>query len=107
MSFVIGCDIGSLSLDDIFRLVSGIDVDGNIYIRLYSDENHPAYIFDLDCNSTATALDILRGALVTNDEGEYALNITTQEGDDWILATGAWRDRGVWEDDKLWHDNPV
>ena len=38
MSLVVGCDTGNLSLDDIFRLVSGIDVDGNTYIRVCDDE---------------------------------------------------------------------
>jgi len=106
MSLVVGCDTGSLGLDDIFRLISGIDVDGNIYIRLV-DGNAPAYVFDLGCTDSYTALDILRSALVLNDDGEFALNTTTQEGDDWILATGVWRGRGIWEDDKLWHDGPV
>ena len=76
MSLVIGCDTGSLGLDDIFRLISGIDVDGNIYIRLV-DGNAPAYVFDLECTNSATALDILRSALVLNADGEYALNVSS------------------------------
>ena len=76
MSLVIGCDTGNLSLDDIFRLISGIDVDGNIYIRV-CDGNAPAYIFDIACNDFGvSALDILRSALAVNDDGEYCLNVS-------------------------------
>jgi len=79
MSIVIECDSGDLSLDDIFRLVTAIDADGNVYIRVYDDGTDPDTLSDLvDCDSGAIRmLDILRGALVTNDEGEYALNVTS------------------------------
>ena len=79
MSLVVACDTGNLELDDIFRLVSGVDVDGNIYIRIYDDGTDPDDLSDLiDCESgDMTMLDILRGALVTNDDGEYALNIVS------------------------------
>ena len=105
MSLVVACDTASLELDDIFRLISGIDVDGNFYIRVVNDETSP--VFDLTCRNTASALDILRGALTTNEDGEYALNVTFLEGDDWILATGRWRDEGVWQADKLWISTPI
>lgn len=76
MSIVVDCDTGGLGLDDIFRLISGIDVDGNIYIRVYNDGTDPDTLTDLaDCLTAVTMLDILRGALVTNDDGEYALNV--------------------------------
>jgi hypothetical protein len=77
MSLVIDCDIQSLSLDDIFRMVSATDADGNYYIRLYNDGTDPDTLSDLiDCQSgDVSILDILRGALVTNDDGEYALNV--------------------------------
>ena len=79
MSLVVACDTANLELDDIFRLVSGVDVDGNIYIRIYDDGTDPDTLSDLiDCESgDMTVLDILRGALVTNDDGEYALNIVS------------------------------
>ena len=75
MSLVVDCDTGGLGLDDIFRLVSGIDASGNIYIRVYNDGTDPDTLTDLaDCENSATMLDILRGALVIQD-GEYALNV--------------------------------
>lgn len=79
MSIILTCDSGDLSLDDIFRLVTAVDAEGNIYIRVYDDGTDPDTLDDLiDCdNSSVTMLDILRGALVTNDDGEYALNIAT------------------------------
>jgi len=76
MSLVVTCDIGNLGLDDIFRLISGVDADGNFYIRVYNDGTDPDTLDDLaDCITAASMLDILRGALVTNDDGEYALNV--------------------------------
>ena len=79
MSLVIGCDTASLELVDIIRLVSGVDATGNIYLRIYDDGTDPDTLSDLiDCESgDMTVLDILRGALVTNDDGEYALNIVS------------------------------
>lgn len=79
MSLVITCEIGNLGLDDIFRLVSGVDVDGNVYIRVYDDGTDPDTLSDLvDCESgDISMLDILRGALVTNLDGEYALNVAS------------------------------
>ena len=79
MSLVQGCDTASLELVDIIRLVSGIDATGNIYLRIYDDGTDPDTLSDLiDCESgDMTVLDILRGALVTNDDGEYALNIVS------------------------------
>jgi hypothetical protein len=74
MSLVVDCDTGGLSLDDIFRMVSGIDVDGNIYIRVYNDGTDPATLSEFDCITAVSMLDILRGALVIQD-GEYALNV--------------------------------
>ena len=79
MSIVVGCDTANLELDDIFRLVSGVDATGNIYIRIYDDGTDPDDLSDLvTCqNGDITMLDILRGALVTNLDGEYALNIVS------------------------------
>jgi len=79
MSIVIGCDTASLELDDIFRLVTAISATGDIYIRIYDDGTDPDDLSDLiDCESgDMTMLDILRGALVTNDDGEYAINIVS------------------------------
>lgn len=79
MSIVVECDTGSLSLDDIFRLVTAVDVDGNIYIRVYDDGTDPDDLDDLvECDSGAIRmLDIFRGALVTNLDGEYALNVVS------------------------------
>ena len=75
MSIVINCDTGTLTLDDIFRLVAAVDADGNIYLRVYDDETAPTGDL-VDCESgDITVLDIFRGALVTNDDGDYALNI--------------------------------
>jgi len=77
MSIVIDCDISSLSLDDIFRMVSTVDADGNTYIRIFNDGTAEGDLNDLvTCqNGDITILDIFRGALVTNADGEYALNI--------------------------------
>jgi len=77
MSLVTECNSGDLSIDDIFRLVAGVDVDGNIYIRIYDDGTDPDTLSDLvECqNGNISMLNILRGALVTNDDGEYALNV--------------------------------
>ena len=78
MSIVITCDLGDLSLDDIFRLVTAVDAEGNVYIRVYDDGTDPDTLEDLaGCADGIRMLDILRGALVTNDEGEYALNVAT------------------------------
>ena len=79
MSLVVACDTGNLELDDIFRLVTAVDAEGNIYLRIYDDGTDPDDLSDLiDCESgDMTMLDILRGALVTNDDGEYALNIVS------------------------------
>jgi hypothetical protein len=77
MSLVIDCDISSLSLDDIFRMVSAVDADGNYYIRIFNDDTDPADLNDLvTCqNGDISMLDIFRGALVYNADGEFALNI--------------------------------
>ena len=78
MSIVINCDIGDLSLDDIFRLVTAVDAEGNAYIRVYDDGTDPDTLEDLaGCADGIEMLDILRGALVTNDDGEYALNVVS------------------------------
>ena len=78
MSLVITCDLGDLSLDDIFRLVTAVDASGNVYIRIYDDGTDPDTLSDLaDCADGIRMLDILRGALVTNHDGEYALNVVS------------------------------
>lgn len=78
MSYVTDCDIGVLTLDDIMRLVSGIDGDGNYFIRVYNDGTDASSLSDIDCDDHGvSALDIFRGALVTNPDGEYALNIVS------------------------------
>jgi len=79
MSLVIDCDIQSLSLDDIFRMVALVDADGNFYIRIFDDGTDPDTLNDLiTCTSgDISMLDIFRGALVTNDDGEYALNVVS------------------------------
>ena len=79
MSLVIDCDIQSLSLEDIFRMVAVVDADGNFYIRIFDDDTDPADLNDLiDCESgDISMLDIFRGALVLNVDGEYALNIAS------------------------------
>ena len=79
MSLVVDCDINSLSLDDIFRMVAVVDADGNFYIRYYNDGTDPDDLNDLvTCqNGDITMLDIFRGALVLNADGEYALNIAS------------------------------
>ena len=73
------CDTGSLSLDDIFRLITAVSATGDIYIRIVDDGTDPDDLDDLvACNSGAIMmLDILRGALVINDDGDYALNVAT------------------------------
>ena len=79
MSLVIDCDIQSLFIEDIIKLVTAIDVDGNMYIRVFDDGTDPATLDDLvECDSgNISVLDILRGVLVTNDDGEYALNVVS------------------------------
>ena len=79
MSLVTDCDIGNLSIEDIIRLVTAIDADGNMYIRVYDDGSDVDDLSDLvNCDSGDVSLtDILRGALVTNDDGEYALNVVS------------------------------
>ena len=79
MSIVVNCDeFAALGLDDIFRLVTAVDVDGNVYIRIYDDGTDPDTLEDLvGCQDGIAMLDILRGALVTNDDGEYALNVVS------------------------------
>ena len=79
MSLLIGCDSKELSLDDIYRLVTGVNASGNFYLRTYDDGTNPDTLTNLvDCESgDVTMLDILRGLLVVNDDGEYALNIAT------------------------------
>ena len=75
MSLVVACDTGNLELDDIFRLVTAVDAEGNIYLRVYDDGTAPEGDL-VDCTSgDITILDIFRGALVTNDDGDFALNI--------------------------------
>ena len=79
MSLVVGCDTAKLELDDIFRLVTAISATGDVYIRIFDDGTDPDTLSDLvDCESgDITMLDILRGALVTNVDGEYALNVAS------------------------------
>lgn len=81
MSLVVDCDINTLGIEDIIKLVTAIDVDGNIYIRVFDDGTDPDTLDDLvECDSgNISVLDILRGALVTNLDGEFALNVTTLE----------------------------
>lgn len=74
MSKVVNYDSGDLGLDDIVRLVSGINDEGNFYIRVYNDGTDPESLSD--CADGVSSLDVLRGALVTNDEGEFALNVS-------------------------------
>lgn len=80
MSIIIDCgEFSTLGIDDIFRLITAIDADGNVYIRVYDDGTDPDTLSDLvDCDSgDIDMLDILRGALVTNADGEYALNVAS------------------------------
>ena len=78
MSLVVQCDTGGLGLDDIFRLISGVDVDGNIYIRVCDDETPAEDLTNISCTDFGvSALDILRGALFLNDDGEYCLSVST------------------------------
>lgn len=35
---------------------------------------------------------------------DYNFNSGGGSPDEWILATGEWRDEGVWEDDDIWID---
>ena len=76
MSLFIECDTGDLTFDDIIRLVSAVDDDGNIYLRTYDDGTASEDLTDLACVDGFGFLDILRGALVLNDDGEYALNVS-------------------------------
>ncbi len=77
MSLVILCDNKDLSMTDIYRLVTGVNASGEFYVRTYDDGTDPSTLTDLvDCESgDITILNILRGLLVVNDAGEYALNI--------------------------------
>ena len=77
MSLFIECDTGDLTFDDIIRLVSAVDADGNIYLRTYDDGTPSGDLTDLACADGFGFLDILRGALVLDDDGEYALNVST------------------------------
>jgi len=36
--------------------------------------------------------------------GELTTSLIEFNIDNWILATGFWRDSGIWEDDKIWID---
>ena len=76
MSLFIECDTGDLTFDDIIRLVSAIDDAGNIYLRTYDDGTASDDLTPLACVDGFGYLDILRGALVLNDDGEYALNVS-------------------------------
>ena len=75
MSLFIECDTGDLTFDDIIRLVSAVDDDGNIYLRTYDDGTASEDLTDLACVDGFGYLDILRGALVLDDDGEFALNV--------------------------------
>ena len=76
MSLFIECDTGDLTFDDIIRLVSAIDDDGNIYLRTYDDGTASEDLTPLACVDGFGYLDILRGALVLDDDGEFALNVS-------------------------------
>ena len=79
MSIVVNCTNRDLTITDIYRLISAVSPTGDMYIRVYDDGTDPDTLTDLaDCESgDLTILDILRGILVTNDDGEFALNIAT------------------------------
>ena len=77
MSLIVLCDNKDLSIVDIYRLVTGVNAEGNFYIRTYNDGTDPATLVDLiDCESgDITILNILKGLLVVDGSGNYALNI--------------------------------
>ena len=80
MSLFIDCtDNKDLTIVDIYRLVTGVDPAGNFYLRTFDDGTDPATLTDLmDCESgDISILDVLRGLLVINDDGEFALNVAT------------------------------
>jgi len=79
MSLLIDCTTNKdLSITDIYRLCTGISDDGNFYVRVYDDGTDPDDLVSLgDCADGISVLDILRGLLVVNDAGDYALNVAT------------------------------
>ena len=75
---VVTCDLDSLTIEDIIRMVTVCDEDGNFYFRVcdYSDEYTPHSVADcVDCGMDLTVLNILKKALSTDDDGNYCLNI--------------------------------
>ena len=77
---IVDCDLDSLTIENIIKMVSVCDVDGNWYIRVCESdidpETYPHSFMDCnECGMDLTVLNILKKALSTNDDGEYCLNI--------------------------------
>jgi hypothetical protein len=80
MSLVTTCDLQNLTIDDIFRLVSACDADGNFYIRVVPYDGEEELNDCVECDGkNITALNILKFALCTNADGKYALQVVNVE----------------------------
>ena len=78
LNSVVSCDLDSLTIEDIIKMVAVCDEDGNFYFRVRdgSDDYTPHSVTDcIECGMDLTSLNILKKALSTNDDGDYCLNI--------------------------------
>lgn len=79
---IVDCDINTLTIENILRMVTMCDVDGNFYFSINESEIALSELVDcVECGMDLTVLNILKAALSTNDDGgdHYCLNIVSNE----------------------------
>jgi len=73
---ILDCDLDSLTIEDIMKLVTSVDSEGNAYIKIIDSGLDVDDLIDCsECGMDLTVLNILKKALATNADGEYALSI--------------------------------
>lgn len=75
---ILDCDLDSLTIEDIMKLVTSCDAEGNAYIRIVDSGLDVADLESCEeCGMDLTVLNILKKALATNADGEYGLSIVS------------------------------
>lgn len=79
--------------DEIAATASEIEMVSWLFVARFAQDS-----LTLDWRTDGTASAVLSFVTLANLAAEDSF------GNNWILATGFWRDRGVWEDNNVWKD---
>ncbi|GAG98890.1 unnamed protein product [marine sediment metagenome] len=74
---IMDCDVSSLSLEDIIRMCTFLDDEGNAYVHFIETEKKIGVdLFPCaECGSALSTLQIFKAALSLDSEGNYCLNM--------------------------------